>query len=55
MVRRAFLTLGLILFAIPSGLGQSDAFDLVISGAHVIDGSGNPWYLSDVGEIPRIP
>ena len=49
MVRRAFLTLGLILFAIPSGLGQSDAFDLVISGAHVIDGSGNPWYLSDVG------
>src|SRR5580692_3009866 len=49
MVRRAFLTLGLILFAIPSGFGQSDAFDVVISGAHVIDGSGNPWYLSDVG------
>jgi N-acyl-D-aspartate/D-glutamate deacylase len=49
MVRRAFLTLGLILFALPSGFGQSDAFDLVISGAHVIDGSGNPWYLADVG------
>jgi len=49
MVRRAFLTLALILFAIPSGFGQSGPFDVVISGAHVIDGSGNPWYLSDVG------
>jgi N-acyl-D-amino-acid deacylase len=49
MVRRAFLILGLILFALPSGFGQSDAFDLIISGAHVIDGSGNPWYLADVG------
>ena len=49
MASRAFLTLGLVLLAIPSGFGQSDVFDLVISGAHVIDGSGNPWYLSDVG------
>jgi N-acyl-D-amino-acid deacylase len=49
MARRVFLTLALILFAIPSGFGQSDVFDVVISGAHVVDGSGNPWYLSDVG------
>jgi N-acyl-D-aspartate/D-glutamate deacylase len=49
MARRVFLTLALILFAIPSGFGQSDAFDVVISGAHVVDGSGNPWYLADVG------
>jgi len=49
MTRRAFLILALIFLAIPPGFGQSDTFDVVISGAHVIDGSGNPWYLADVG------
>src|SRR5580693_1466443 len=49
MARRAFLLFALIFLAIAPGFGQSDAFDVVISGAHVIDGSGNPWYLSDVG------
>jgi N-acyl-D-amino-acid deacylase len=49
MWRRAALILILILLAIPPCFAQSDAFDLVISGAHVIDGSGNPWYVADVG------
>lgn len=49
MARRAFLTLALLLLAIAPGFGKSDTFDLVISGARVIDGSGNPWYLADVG------
>jgi N-acyl-D-amino-acid deacylase len=49
MGRRAFLILALILFATPHGFGQSAALDLVISGARVIDGSGNPWYIADVG------
>ena len=49
MARRAFLLFALIFLAISPGFGQSDTFDVVISGAHVIDGSGNPWYLADVG------
>src|SRR5580700_10437165 len=49
MKHRALLILALMLLAIPRGLAQSDPFDLVISGAHVIDGTGNPWYVADVG------
>ena len=49
MVRRTFLILALILLAISPAFGQSATFDLVISGAHIIDGSGNPWYVADVG------
>jgi N-acyl-D-aspartate/D-glutamate deacylase len=40
------LVLGLL--AVPLSSGDSDSFDLVISGARVIDGSGNPWYRADV-------
>src|SRR5580658_2436554 len=49
MKHRALLILVLMLLAIPRGFAQSDPFDVVIAGAHVIDGSGNPWYLADVG------
>ena len=48
MARYAFLSLALVSLVLSSGFGKSDAFDLVISGAHVIDGSGNPWYVADV-------
>ncbi|MGB2670644.1 MAG: D-aminoacylase [Candidatus Acidiferrum sp.] len=49
MVRRSFLILALIFLAISPAFGQSGTFDLVISRAHIIDGSGNPWYVADVG------
>jgi N-acyl-D-amino-acid deacylase len=49
MKHRALLILVLMLLAIPRGFAQSDPFDLVVSGAHVIDGSGNPWFVADVG------
>jgi N-acyl-D-amino-acid deacylase len=50
MRRRAVLILSLALLAIAPCFGKSDMlFDFVFSGAHVIDGSGNPWYLADVG------
>ncbi len=49
MARRTILILALILLAILPAFGQSPTLDLVISGAHVIDGSGNPWYIADVG------
>ncbi|HEY2548392.1 MAG TPA: hypothetical protein VGI46_20130 [Candidatus Acidoferrum sp.] len=48
-VRRAILNLSFVVLAISPGFAKSDAFDLVISGAHVVDGSENPWYVADVG------
>jgi N-acyl-D-amino-acid deacylase len=49
MVRRALPILILIFLAVAPGFGESETLDFVISGAHVVDGSGNPWYLADVG------
>jgi N-acyl-D-amino-acid deacylase len=49
MRRRAISLFVLILFSVLPGYGQSAKFDLVISGAHVVDGSGNPWFVADVG------
>jgi len=37
------LVLGCSVFA------QTNRFDILITGAHVVDGSGNPWYSADVG------
>ena len=41
----------LCLIPLLSGLlfGQSNRFDILITGAKVIDGSGNSWYYADVG------
>jgi N-acyl-D-amino-acid deacylase len=39
----------LLFLAAASLFAQSGAFDIVISGAKVIDGSGNPWYYADIG------
>jgi N-acyl-D-aspartate/D-glutamate deacylase len=43
-----FLAMICWLFA-PASIAGPDNFDLIISGARVVDGSGNPWYLADVG------
>ncbi len=41
----------LCLVPLLSGLlfAQPNRFDLLITGAKVIDGSGNPWYYADIG------
>lgn len=37
---------GLLLCAAPL---WSQAFDLVLTGGRIVDGSGNPWYRADIG------
>jgi len=45
-MRAAF---SLFLLAAGGLFGQAPSFDLLITGARVIDGSGNPWYYADIG------
>ena len=43
------MILSLFLLAASLSFSQSDAFDLTISGARIVDGCGNPWFFADVG------
>ncbi|MGE3466333.1 MAG: amidohydrolase family protein [Pyrinomonadaceae bacterium] len=33
----------------PFGMGQARPFDLVITNARIVDGSGNPWFRGSIG------
>jgi N-acyl-D-aspartate/D-glutamate deacylase len=47
-MRGAFCVLSM--FAVGAVFGQQpNRFDVLITGARVIDGSGSPWYYADVG------
>ncbi|MBK5256870.1 MAG: D-aminoacylase [Vicinamibacteria bacterium] len=44
----AALALVLVFVSSDSSTGSEAPFDLVITGARIVDGSGNPWYRGDV-------
>ncbi len=47
-MKKVFL-LALMSLIAPVAWAQAPAYDLVIQNGHIVDGSGNPWYVADVG------
>ena len=47
--RAVLCALALVATSCSSSKAQTREFDVVFVGAHVVDGSGNPWFAADVG------
>jgi len=39
----------LCLFSVCESSAQTKPFDVLIKNGHIVDGTGNPWYVADVG------
>src|SRR5260370_14329042 len=42
-----------ITFFLAAGLGhaQQRTYDFIITGAHIVDGTGAPWFVGDIGIV----
>ncbi len=49
MDRLRFLSAVFVVIAALSTFAPSQTYDVIIRNGHIVDGSGNPWYSSDVG------
>lgn len=47
-MRRPILLMLLVLLSCASVLAQAQ-YDVIVAGGRIVDGSGNPWYVADVG------
>lgn len=48
-VSRTLALAFLLTLSAPFGFAADEPFDLVIINGHIIDGTGSPWYASDIG------
>ncbi len=49
MKRGLWLICALVVTAVALPSGQQPAYDVVIHGGMIVDGTGNPWYRADLG------
>jgi len=46
---KKLVLIALLLFLAPVAWSQAPTYDVVIQNGRIVDGSGNPWYVADVG------